>query len=911
MEKIRLNAGERVKITENNNFLVVQSGIAEIYAVLKENPKIFRQSLLMERREKEPIFPTYDEFERLESFVYALTDCELIKQNYNEVTPLSLQESMTDWLKSLTDLSWVKSIIDNGDEELKKWRNKQIFDDTDSDNFEVFEAVFKKESAIFSMLQVVRFHSENKQAEKRLGLYERQQTRLKREAIGALLGKKVILYEEDEVAQASSAAGEIFFLIRAVLKHNNMPYNGLSIPADTVKKLSVNDLLFRLAQKGNLGLRSVTLKKNWYAENLGSFIVRLTSDDGKNQIAAVLPDSENIYKLLTKEHPDGIPLTPEIAKKIQKDAFQCYAGFVGNKLTISELLRFVIACGCAGDYRAVLFAGIFAGIIPLLGPIITETMFQDILPIVDYGGLVAVTSVMTVAGFAMTTITAIRSVALMRISLRVNMDTEAAFILRLLSLPEKFFRQFSSGELVNRIKSLENIKNIVNDNFAIAALNLLFSLFSVALMCWYSLPLTIAAVCLWLLWCNLIIFIYKRISYFRQKYIVAKNKQIGIVQQIFTGLAKFRIHGAEEQAYNIWSNRYGETVQNLFALRRYDNYVNIINSIQPFVLTIIIYYIAFYITKTPESLKVTVQNEFNGLSYAEFLAFEYAYTAFNITLAETLPAVGRLFSIKPHIENLKPLLDEIPEQKSDKIEADVLSGAIEVSHLTFAYNDDQPNILQDISFKIAPRENIAIVGKSGCGKSTLVRLLLGFEQPKTGAIYYDGLSLADLSLSSVRSQMGVVLQNGQLIAGDIFSNIAGQKLLTEDEVWAAAEAAGIAEDIDTMPMKMRTIVNEGGNNISGGQKQRIMIARALALNPAILIFDEATSALDNKSQAIVTANLNKLNITRIIIAHRLSTVECCDRILVMDKGRIVESGSFNELMNKNGFFSKLVKRQLV
>ena len=219
--------------------------------------------------------------------------------------------------------------------------------------------------------------------------------------------------------------------------------------------------------------------------------------------------------------------------------------------------------------------------------------------------------------------------------------------------------------------------------------------------------------------------------------------------------------------------------------------------------------------------------------------------------------------------------------------------------------------MKDISFKIEAGENVAVVGRSGCGKSTLVRLVLGFEQPKQGAVYYDGQDLANLSLPSVRSQLGVVLQNGQLMTGDIFTNIVGTRLLSQDDAWAAAEAAGIAGDIAMMPMGMQTMISEGSSNISGGQRQRILIARALVNKPAILIFDEATSALDNRSQAIVTESLEKLKATRIIVAHRLSTIRGCDRILVMDEGRIAENGSFDELVSQGGIFAELVKRQVL
>ena len=220
-------------------------------------------------------------------------------------------------------------------------------------------------------------------------------------------------------------------------------------------------------------------------------------------------------------------------------------------------------------------------------------------------------------------------------------------------------------------------------------------------------------------------------------------------------------------------------------------------------------------------------------------------------------------------------------------------------------------MLHDLSFRVSAGETLAIVGRSGCGKSTLIRLLLGFEKPNKGAIYYDGQDLSELNLPSVRSQMGVVLQNGQLMTGDIFTNIVGTSALTQEDAWRAAEAAGIAEDIRRMPMGMQTIISEGSSNISGGQRQRILIARAMAARPAIIIFDEATSALDNRTQAIVTESLQRMKATRIVVAHRLSTIRDADRILVLDKGRIAEEGTFAELTAMNGIFASLVKRQVV
>jgi len=245
-----------------------------------------------------------------------------------------------------------------------------------------------------------------------------------------------------------------------------------------------------------------------------------------------------------------------------------------------------------------------------------------------------------------------------------------------------------------------------------------------------------------------------------------------------------------------------------------------------------------------------------------------------------------------------------PESSEDKVDAEHLSGVIEVKDLTFAYNEDSPNVLTDINFRVAAGEHVAIVGES-----TLVRLLLGFEKPKSGAIYYDGQDLAELNLASVRVQMGIVLQNGQIMAGDIFTNIIGTSSLTLEDAWHAAEAAGLAEDIKKMPRGMNTVISEGSTNISGGQRQRILIARAIAAKPAIVVFDEATSALDNRTQNIVTESLDKMHSTQIIVAHRLSTIRNCDKIVVMDEGKIVETGTFDELANKEGLFADLIKRQ--
>lgn len=292
------------------------------------------------------------------------------------------------------------------------------------------------------------------------------------------------------------------------------------------------------------------------------------------------------------------------------------------------------------------------------------------------------------------------------------------------------------------------------------------------------------------------------------------------------------------------------------------------------------------------------------------MAFSSAYGLVSGAMVSLSMAAGSIANLKPLAELASPIMKEIPETGSGKKALTRMSGSVELSQVSFRYTEDSPWILDHISLKIRPGQYIAIVGKTGCGKSTLMRLLLGFEMPVSGAVYYDNRDLQMLDLRSVRRNIGAVLQNSRLFTGDIYSNIViSAPWLTLSDAWEAAKMAGVDEDIRKMPMGMQTLITEGGGGISGGQRQRIMIARAIAPKPRLLMFDEATSALDNITQRVVSDSLNDLNCTRIVIAHRLSTIRQCDRILVLDGGKIVEDGNFDELLAAGSFFAELVKRQ--
>jgi ABC-type bacteriocin/lantibiotic exporter with double-glycine peptidase domain len=268
-------------------------------------------------------------------------------------------------------------------------------------------------------------------------------------------------------------------------------------------------------------------------------------------------------------------------------------------------------------------------------------------------------------------------------------------------------------------------------------------------------------------------------------------------------------------------------------------------------------------------------------------------------------------SVVPMLEKLNPILAADPEEHAGKADPGELSGKIAFSRVSFRYGEDGPLVLSDVDLSVEPGEFVAIVGPTGSGKSTILRLLLGFESPASGTVLYDGQDLSELDIGAVRRQCGVVLQHGALLAGDIKANIVGSTNHTLDDAWDAARMAGIAGDIAAMPMGMHTVLSEGTNTLSGGQRQRVMIARALVSRPRIVLFDEATSALDNPTQKVVAESTRQLNATRIVIAHRLSTITDADKIIVMDGGRIVQQGQYDQLMaDADGLFARLARRQM-
>ena len=371
-------------------------------------------------------------------------------------------------------------------------------------------------------------------------------------------------------------------------------------------------------------------------------------------------------------------------------------------------------------------------------------------------------------------------------------------------------------------------------------------------------------------------------------------KQSGLSFALISGVQKIKLAGAEKRAFAKWARAYADAVEPSYNPPFLIKANTAISSAISLIGTIVLYYLAVQTRVSP----------------SEYIAFNTAFGSVTAAFASLTGVALSVARIKPILEMAEPILKTQPESSENRSMVTRLNGSIELSNVYFRYNDHMPYVVDGMSLKIKAGEYIAIVGATGCGKSTLIRLLLGFETPEKGAIYYDGKDMSKLDLRSLRRRIGTVTQDGSLFQGDVYSNIViSAPQLTLDEAWEAAELAGIADDIRAMPMGMHTVLSEGQGGISGGQRQRLMIARAIAPRPKILMFDEATSALDNKTQKQVSDALDTLRCTRIVIAHRLSTIRNCDRILVLDKGKILEDGTYDELIAKNGYFAELVERQ--
>ena len=658
---------------------------------------------------------------------------------------------------------------------------------------------------------------------------------------------------------------------------------------DTIR--DVNDQLEYVLRPTGLMTREVELEEGWQNDAYGPMLGYLKE---AGTAVALLPGT--IYGYYFKDPATGkrTRITRKTARLFSREALCFYQPLPMKKLGIPDLLKYMKNSITYGDLVVIVLATLAVQLVGMIEPRVYSLVTGKILEGHNMNLMAGVGVFLLTSAFAAQLIGLVRSLLMQRINTKTSQAVQASVMMRILSLPVSFFRRYSSGELSSRAGSVNSLCSMMLNNILSIGLSSLLSLLYVAqifsfapALVWPSLLIILATVVM-----SLAVSLVQ-IGISRKRMKLSAEEQ-GMSYAVMNGIQKIRLSGSEKRVFARWGRLYAKGAQLEYNPPLFLKINTVITTAISLIGTIVLYYLAIQ----------------TNVGVSQYYAFTAAYGRVMGAFSALAGIAVSVASIRPVLEMAEPILKAEPELAADKQPVDRVTGHIEMSHVSFRYEENTPYVLNDLSLDIKAGEYVAIVGRTGCGKSTLVRLLLDFEKPEKGGIFYDRHDLNSIDPRSLRKHIGVVIQNGQLFQGDIFSNITiSAPDLTLDEAWEAAEMAGIAQDIRDMPMGMQTLISEGQGGISGGQKQRLMIARAVAPKPSILIFDEATSALDNKTQKQVSGALDKLNCTRIVIAHRLSTIRNCDRILVMDKGTIIEEGTYDDLIAQNGHFAELVARQ--
>lgn len=652
--------------------------------------------------------------------------------------------------------------------------------------------------------------------------------------------------------------------------------------------------LSEICRASGVRSRNIRLQDDWWQSDQGPLLGYLA--DGDHPVA-LLPRGRKGYRGFNPATGKWQHLNAKNAKQYADTAVMFFSPLLDQPLTIKDVLGFGLSRN-KHEILMIVFASLSGSLIGLAVPSATAYIINSVIPghqpaLLYQLGLALVMLALVTGIFHI-----VNEISLMRLSMRSSAWLKAALWDRLLRMPLNIINRFAAGDLASRLTALEGMQAVIliaAKSGAWAAALLSTSMAVLFLLEWRAALIALAMTSLLLL--VTLFFGYLQYRAFKNGELAA-----GLVQsyllELTTGITKIRLAGAEERAFVNWADRFTKLRSRLINVRK------VMNAHTGFMQ-------AYHILSLAAVFAViALINQAESMTTGAFMAFVTAYgsaVAAAMALASAIMMVA--FQV-PILKYVEPIMQAVPIEQSGHTDPGVLSGQIEINNLAFRYSADQAATLSGISLKIEPGEFIAVVGNSGCGKSTLVKLLLGLEQPLNGAIFYDGRDLRGLDIAAVRRQIGIVMQQAKLTPGSLFENIRGTTDADKNAVWEAARMAGIDQDIRAMPMGMETLVTEAARGFSGGQVQRIAIARAIVHRPPIVIFDEATSALDNHTQALITASLERLSATRLVVAHRLSTVRNADRIIVMSAGKVVEQGSYKQLMKKQGVFAKLAARQL-
>ncbi len=722
----------------------------------------------------------------------------------------------------------------------------------------------------------------------RMNLKAELQKRKEKEALSEL--SKIIDNYEIRSDELISESDPIYKTMCIIAEKMNVPVIN---PDNETKRISKENPIKLIAEASGLRARNVNLDGDWWKHDSGHLFA---FKKDKSPIALIRKGKK--YLAVDVKNNSEFVIDEENNSTIETSAFMLYKGFDDKrKISLKDIFSFGIK-DVNKDLVMIFLIASLASLLGLLVPIFTGIIYDKLIPGQEKLNLGFFVIILITTSFVIIVFKISQSIVNIRVQAKLDYQLEAAVWDRVLKLPVKFFSKFNSGDLAKRVKGIQQIRETVTSISLSSLFDITFSIFNFTLLFFYSSSLALWSIIPMVL-STVVIFSlgYNQLKLRRNIQVLEQYIQ-GFLLQIINGISKLRASATETSAFSEWAKKFTLLRKYEFKSRLLTNYQEIFFSGFPIFTSILFFYV------------VIINIDSQNLSTGEFIAFNTAFSSFLIGIISVSQKVIQLINLEAIYVNAKPILEQLPEDTEGKPKAKELSGMIELKHISFKYGEDSPLVLKDLSLTINAGEFVAVVGASGSGKSTLLRLLMGFEKPEQGSIFYDSFDLSRIDVRSIRKQVGVVLQNGKLLSGTILQNIIGSSNLTIENAWDAAKSAGMDQDISEMPMGMNTVVSENGSTLSGGQRQRLMIARAIVRKPKIIMMDEATSALDNRTQEIVSQNMERLQATRIVIAHRLSTIINADRIIVLKNGEIEQIGTYNELLNKKGFFRNLAFRQI-
>ena len=678
------------------------------------------------------------------------------------------------------------------------------------------------------------------------------------------------------------------YAIKQILSyfHHSM----VEIPKDLT---SFNDKLLFALKQYNLEYHKVELNEDYVPEEKAPLLIFTIIN---NMPVVLFPLKKNKgYYYKNYETGKKVIFEASFIHRLELEAYSFYRPLpVNKKATVKEYIKYISKSIRPIDVvLLILFSAIASGV-GLLVPFLTKELTGGVAQSKDMNQFIIVSIYVVAAATGLLLINAIKGFVNSRISIKIEKSVQEATMMRVLTLPASFFKKYNTGELTSRFASVTGLANIIISSVFMTLVSVIMSFAYLFQLIGFAPSLILPVLIILLATSSFTILT----SLIQKKYTTRNlrltSKEAGVTYEMINGIQKIRLSGSEKRIFAKWARSYSQATKVRYNPPLILRLAPAISLLITLIGNVVIYYIAAA----------------NNIDVGSYMAFVSSYGVLSAAFSSLTQVVSVISTIQPLFDMARPILETQPENNQGKLQIKSIKGDIELKDISFKYTSTGPLILDNLSLKIKQGEYLAIVGQTGCGKSTLIRLLLGFEKPLSGEITVDGVNIEDIDLTSLRRKIGTVMQNGTLFHADIFSNIIiSSPGLKEEDAWEAAEIANIANDIREMPMGMKTVISEGQGGISGGQKQRIMIARAIVHKPKILIFDEATSALDNKTQKSISESINKLNCTRIVIAHRLSTIKNADRIIMLEKGHIIEEGSYQELIDKKGRFAELVERQ--